>query len=471
MMDADVDRAVKGPERMPDQKFTRCPGCSTVFRVSDAQLALREGQVRCGHCRAVFDANDHRVSLDAAPPPDDFDATDELMMGRPTVTLRSADALQVADFGDDAATRRGLADKETRAAARVERPAEATAEQTALADATREDVECPPETREARREDTEGPPETREATRRHTERVSETREARREDSEGPPETREATRGDTERTSEKREATRDDEAAIADDARTDEAIAADAHNLAARIDAPTADEVTSHLAGAAGASVDETRDTQGPIDAPLHAVGDGVETTAADLTEATAPAFPVELAAVRPRRRFEWKKRTSQDAPPRRLYAVAACALVVGLALQAVLEFRDAVAARLPVTRPMLETACGLLGCTIEPLRDATALSIDASDLQADPAHRGLLLLSATVRNRAGHAIAFPYLELTLTDSSDRVVARRAFPPAEYAGGTADPHQGIPANGERVIRMFLDASATQQAGYRLYLFYP
>ena len=26
-------------------------------------------------------------------------------------------------------------------------------------------------------------------------------------------------------------------------------------------------------------------------------------------------------------------------------------------------------------------------------------------------------------------------------------------------------------GERVVRMFLDASATQQAGYRLYLFYP
>jgi hypothetical protein len=105
------------------------------------------------------------------------------------------------------------------------------------------------------------------------------------------------------------------------------------------------------------------------------------------------------------------------------------------------------------------------------LRDATALSIDASDLQADPAHRGLLLLSATVRNRASHAIAFPYLELTLTDGSDQVVARRAFPPQEYAGSTVDPHQGIPANGERVVRIFLDASATQQAGYRLYLFYP
>ena len=36
-------------------------------------------------------------------------------------------------------------------------------------------------------------------------------------------------------------------------------------------------------------------------------------------------------------------------------------------------------------------------------RQRAALSIDASDLQADPAHRGLLILTATLRNRAGVA--------------------------------------------------------------------
>ncbi len=56
---------------MADQKFTRCPGCGTVFRVTPAQLALREGQVRCGHCRAVFDANDHFVALGAGSRDDD----------------------------------------------------------------------------------------------------------------------------------------------------------------------------------------------------------------------------------------------------------------------------------------------------------------------------------------------------------------------------------------------------------------
>ena len=44
-------------------------------------------------------------------------------------------------------------------------------------------------------------------------------------------------------------------------------------------------------------------------------------------------------------------------------------------------------------------------------------------------------------------------------------------PNEYAGGTADLSAGIAANGEAVVRLFIDASATSQAGYRLYLFYP
>ena len=49
----------------PATHYARCPGCQTVFRVSEAQLALREGQVRCGNCRAVFDANRERVAQEA----------------------------------------------------------------------------------------------------------------------------------------------------------------------------------------------------------------------------------------------------------------------------------------------------------------------------------------------------------------------------------------------------------------------
>ena len=35
---------------------TKCPQCAALFRVVADQLKLRGGLVRCGQCRAVFDA-------------------------------------------------------------------------------------------------------------------------------------------------------------------------------------------------------------------------------------------------------------------------------------------------------------------------------------------------------------------------------------------------------------------------------
>lgn len=155
------------------------------------------------------------------------------------------------------------------------------------------------------------------------------------------------------------------------------------------------------------------------------------------------------------------------------YLIAIVLLLLLVAAQAAYHFRDSVATFWPVTRPVFARICEVAGCAIRPLRDAAMsyLSIDASDLQADPAHRGLLILTASVRNRAGWPLAYPHLELTLTDAQDRVVVRRALAPADYAGGTTDLQGGIAANGEIALKVFIDASSTTQAGYRLYMFYP
>ncbi len=46
--------------------FTTCKECGTVFRVSPAELRVAEGQVRCGHCSATFNA---LATLTDEPPP------------------------------------------------------------------------------------------------------------------------------------------------------------------------------------------------------------------------------------------------------------------------------------------------------------------------------------------------------------------------------------------------------------------
>ena len=426
------------PRTVTESKLTRCPGCATVFRITPEQLALREGQVRCGHCRAVFDANDHFVSLDTAPPPDVFEPPE-------------ATRVEERIFADDAENARGVAFAEAPGAGPPGEGAggeRATGERPAVADPT---GERPTD------EGPSGPDATHEGAAE----------------EGPAAAHPARAGAAEAGS----ATVEPEPGPHDRVTGEEALTAPAADTAVAgvgtdelyasqtiVDTPAADPTEADIAEADTAEADTAEAHTTEADTTE------ADTTEADTTEADARAAPIGAALGGPAERFQWKKRRLHTVPPR-AYAVVAAVLVAGLLLQLVLEYRDTLAAYVPATRPLLAAACKPLGCAIGPLRDGAALSIDASDLQADPAHRGLLLLSATIRNRAGHAIAFPYLELMLTDSSDRIVVRRAFPPVEYASGSADIAAGIPPNGEHVVRMFLDASATQQAGYRVYLFYP
>ncbi len=315
---------------MTEEKYTRCPSCKTVFRVTDAQLALRDGMVRCGHCQTIFDGRAEQISLAPAPMSDD-DALDESLLGPPTVTLRSARALEPAP--DERATQGG-------------RPSQM--EPRLMHDEPADPPSVP-----------------------HT-----------------------------------VGTDDADIVDEDDAGIDSGIDRD-----------------SGIGGADYAN------------------------------------------------RFAWDKPREQKPRHTALYAVASVLLVLLVAAQLLYHFRDAIAAHWPATKPALSGLCATLGCSVRPLRDVAALSIDASDLQVDPAHKGLLILTATVRNRAAYALAYPYLELTLTDGQDQVVVRRAFPPAEYLGGTVDLGAGLAGNGEVALKLFIDASATTQAGYRLYLFYP
>jgi hypothetical protein len=170
-------------------------------------------------------------------------------------------------------------------------------------------------------------------------------------------------------------------------------------------------------------------------------------------------------------RFEWQEKKERRRVPTWLVGLGIPILLVLLAAQALFHFRDAIAAHWPTTKPALIRLCAFASCEVQPLTDIAALSIEASDLQADPAHRGLLILSSTIRNRAPYAQAYPYVELTLSDTQDQVVVRRAFAPAEYLSAAADPRGGIAGNSELAVKLFIDASATTQAGYQVYLFYP
>jgi predicted Zn finger-like uncharacterized protein len=168
---------------------------------------------------------------------------------------------------------------------------------------------------------------------------------------------------------------------------------------------------------------------------------------------------------------------AEEEPQRRrvwLWALGILLALAGLLTQTVYRYRAELAVQVPGVRPQLDAACRLLRCQIVLPRRVELMSIEASDLQADPRREGIIVLNALLRNRARFAQDYPALELTLTDEGDRPLLRRVLAPRDYLDPARAPllvAEGIAPGGEASLRVFLDSSRARATGYRLYLFYP
>ncbi len=145
-------------------------------------------------------------------------------------------------------------------------------------------------------------------------------------------------------------------------------------------------------------------------------------------------------------------------------------LALLLVAQATYYFRVDIAARLPGLKPTLLEACQLLQCDIPLPQDADLMSIDSSDMEADPAQPRIITLTITLRNLASYTQAYPNMELTLNDINDIAVGRRIFHPVEYLRNTGDDKQGLGSNREKTVKLIIDTNDLNAVGYRLYLFY-
>ncbi len=168
---------------------------------------------------------------------------------------------------------------------------------------------------------------------------------------------------------------------------------------------------------------------------------------------------------------EFLAAVQKEKGPRWPWAIAGFLLLLLLLAQASYFFRVELAARLPGLKPALVTYCGLLDCQVTLPRDADLMSIDSSDLEADPDHANAITLTAVLRNHAPYAQAYPDLELTLNDLNDKPVARRTFRPAEYLQKGSNEKQGLAGGRELNIELHLDTADLKPSGYRLLLFYP
>jgi len=163
-----------------------------------------------------------------------------------------------------------------------------------------------------------------------------------------------------------------------------------------------------------------------------------------------------------------EERTVKPAQWRSWLWTAGGALLLLLLLgQASYYYRVELAASHPALKSILTGLCNIAGCDVPLPQRPKLIYIEASDMQVvDSTRPDVIRLTATLRNHAGYDVAFPALDLVLTNARDHSVARRIFMPGEYLDQGKKPKSGIPANGEVTFHLDLDIGNLDAAGFRL-----
>jgi hypothetical protein len=164
---------------------------------------------------------------------------------------------------------------------------------------------------------------------------------------------------------------------------------------------------------------------------------------------------------------------------RALLGMVLVVLVLAGATQAAWIWRDSLAQRWPASRPLLAALCETAGCRLVPPRRPQDLVIDASSMSPNGPSR--LHLEVSLHNRGAHAVAYPWLQLSLSSGGDddRLLARKVIAPEQYLRaqgmdeGQVRSHlaTGLGSAARLHIRLDLALHDAQAGSYTVYLFYP
>jgi predicted Zn finger-like uncharacterized protein len=507
---------------------TRCPHCETVFRLQEAQLALRGGLVRCGHCQSVFNASENLVD----PP-----VGEKSVEGGASAEARSASA-----EARSAPAESRIAPAEVQSAPAESRiaPAESRIAPAEAQSAPVESQSAPAESQIAPAESDSNPVEESHST------PIESRSTLPEPvAEAPAAALAASHASDEHVQPEpdfRGSAWDTWAPVAD-TRIDPAPHLDADAVTPPLVTPgTPQPVSLHPEPEhASVQVAEPMPTrpaphEAPRDAALSSIASGgarepsftawpgpemraepespasafaaergdeptlqnatasswdtdpepsfgsvgtgtpaaAEPSSADAARASATApFAAEPAA-QSAQRFTVVREERAPEGGRVVWRVvgAIVALVLAVLLVAQLAWwrRETVMVYWPGSQPWFADVCGALGCQISPPRDIDGLQVEASDLrQVDGPHR--LELRVPLRNRYNIALAYPALELTLLDDKNNIALRRVLWPQDYAPPGTAIAAGLPARATQTMIVRLDTGNAVASNFRVQIFYP
>jgi len=146
--------------------------------------------------------------------------------------------------------------------------------------------------------------------------------------------------------------------------------------------------------------------------------------------------------------------------------------VLLLVLQVLRHERDGIVARQPNLRPAFATLCRWTGCELTALRQIGDIVIEGAAFTREKTGSSDYRLSFTLRNGAAVPLAMPAIELSLLDTQERAVVRRVLMAPDYGAPPV-----LAARADQAASLPLSLSASEAAalppiaGYRVEAFYP
>jgi predicted Zn finger-like uncharacterized protein len=196
-----------------------------------------------------------------------------------------------------------------------------------------------------------------------------------------------------------------------------------------------------------------------VDEPVMAPMVAPET--APPPEPAAPPAPVAPEFLRQaQRRARWQRPRVRLA-----LGVIGALFAIGLSLQTAHHFRDMLAAQWPSTRPALVAWCEVAGCTVGTPRRIDDIVVDSTALTklGDDSFR----LAVNLRNRGAVQVMLPSVELSLTDLSGQLLARRVLAPQDFRAAGAPLAPGA----ELALQVPLSVGPLRVSGFTVEVFYP
>jgi predicted Zn finger-like uncharacterized protein len=241
---------------------------------------------------------------------------------------------------------------------------------------------------------------------------------------------------------------------------------------APVEVPALADTSAEAAMPAGADLPGSAAGVGGSDAavilpPEQAEAEETRAEPSEVADETIPA-PEPVAPAFLREGGAQKKRT------RSIFYLSGVILLAALLLaQLAVAFRAEILVQFPQVRPALGQLCKVFRCTVNWPARGDLLAVVGSELQALPG-TSAFELTAVVRNRGSMTLALPAIELTLSDTMNRTVARKVFSPTDYLAGESDPQArllaGLEPGADLTVRIAFEARGLNAAGFVVYPFY-